>query len=69
MQYKSIYELSYEIRVIGNNELWASETIKLASVDLYGAIQEANAIILRLKMGYGEAFEVRSFVHLEKNRK
>lgn len=56
------YNLIYEIIFKDSKNLFTSESVELASVDLFGAIQEASVIVHKLKENYGEAFEVKSWV-------
>lgn len=62
MNKNGVHKLKYEIRLEGTLELWDSQIIELASIDLFGAIQEANGIITRLKSGYGESFLIQSWI-------
>lgn len=54
--------LIYDILFKDSGNKFTSEVVELASVDLFGAIQEASVIIHKLEEQYGEAFEVKSWV-------
>lgn len=62
MEYDTHYLFTYEVILTESLELYTSNSMELASIGLFGAIQETNAIIIKLQKIYGETFVIKSWI-------